>query len=97
MVLDWRRAHDVQAAQARVSGADGSRYDLLILGSGSTAFAAATRAKDLGKTAAMAEARTLGGTCVNRQESDRGGEDCLRRAPPALPGPHAGQPASQLP
>ncbi len=66
MVLDWRRAHDVQAAQARVSGADGSRYDLLILGSGSTAFAAATRAKDLGKTAAMAEARTLGGTCVNR-------------------------------
>lgn len=42
------------------------RYDLLILGSGSTAFAAATRASDLGKTAVMIEARTLGGTCVNR-------------------------------
>ena len=41
-------------------------YDLLILGSGSTAFAAATRAKDLGKTAVMIEERTLGGTCVNR-------------------------------
>jgi mercuric reductase len=41
-------------------------YDLLILGSGSTAFAAATRAKELGKTAVMIEARTLGGTCVNR-------------------------------
>jgi mercuric reductase len=41
-------------------------YDLLILGSGATAFAAATRAKDLGKTAIMTEARTLGGTCVNR-------------------------------
>ncbi len=41
-------------------------YDLLILGSGSTAFAAAIRAKDLGKTAVMTEARTLGGTCVNR-------------------------------
>ena len=40
--------------------------DLLILGSGSTAFAAATRAGDLGKTALMVEARTLGGTCVNR-------------------------------
>ncbi|HYK84187.1 MAG TPA: mercury(II) reductase [Ktedonobacteraceae bacterium] len=40
--------------------------DLVIVGSGSTAFAAATRAKELGKTVAMTEARTLGGTCVNR-------------------------------
>jgi mercuric reductase len=38
----------------------------LILGSGSTAFAAALRAAELGRTAAMAEERTLGGTCVNR-------------------------------
>ncbi|HEX9068287.1 MAG TPA: mercury(II) reductase [Ktedonobacterales bacterium] len=44
----------------------GNHFDLLILGSGSTAFAAATRARDLGKTAVMAEARTVGGTCVNR-------------------------------
>jgi mercuric reductase len=44
----------------------GERYDLLILGSGATAFAAATRARELGKTAVMTEARTLGGTCVNR-------------------------------
>ena len=42
------------------------RYDLLILGSGSTAFAAAIHTKDLGKTAVMTEGRTLGGTCVNR-------------------------------
>src|SRR5947209_5290965 len=41
-------------------------YDLVILGSGSTAFAAAIHAKDLGKTAVMTEGRTLGGTCVNR-------------------------------
>ncbi|MGQ0569383.1 MAG: mercury(II) reductase [Armatimonadota bacterium] len=41
-------------------------YDLVILGSGSTAFAASIRAAELGKTAAMTEARTLGGTCVNR-------------------------------
>jgi mercuric reductase len=40
--------------------------DLLILGSGSTAFAASLRAQELGKTAVMIEARTVGGTCVNR-------------------------------
>jgi mercuric reductase len=42
------------------------RFDLVILGSGSTAFAAALRALELGKTAVMTEERTLGGTCVNR-------------------------------
>jgi mercuric reductase len=41
-------------------------FDLVILGSGSTAFAAALRAAEHGKTAAMTEVRTLGGTCVNR-------------------------------
>src|SRR5438477_11155609 len=42
------------------------RYDLVILGSGSTAFAAAIAANELGKRAVMTEARTIGGTCVNR-------------------------------
>ncbi len=42
------------------------RVDLLILGSGATAFAAALRAAELSKTALMIESRTLGGTCVNR-------------------------------
>ncbi len=42
------------------------RFDLVILGSGSTAFAAALRAAELGKTAVMTESRALGGTCVNR-------------------------------
>ena len=41
-------------------------FDLVILGSGSTAFAAALRAQELGKTALMIEERTTGGTCVNR-------------------------------
>jgi mercuric reductase len=41
-------------------------FDLVILGSGSTAFAAALRAEELGKSAVMTESRTLGGTCVNR-------------------------------
>lgn len=42
------------------------QFDLVILGSGSTAFAAALRAAERGQTAAMTEVRTLGGTCVNR-------------------------------
>ena len=44
----------------------GERADLLILGSGATAFAAAARARELGRSAIMIESRTLGGTCVNR-------------------------------
>ncbi len=40
--------------------------DLVILGSGSTAFAAALTAQELGKTAVMTEERPIGGTCVNR-------------------------------
>ena len=42
------------------------RYDLVILGSGSTAFAAALHAAELGKSAVMTEFRTIGGTCANR-------------------------------
>ena len=42
------------------------KFDLVILGSGSTAFSAALRAQELGKTAVMTEERTIGGTCVNR-------------------------------
>jgi mercuric reductase len=43
-----------------------AKFDLVILGSGSTAFAAALRAQELGKTAVMTEERMIGGTCVNR-------------------------------
>src|SRR5919201_3788450 len=42
------------------------RFDLVILGSGSTAFAAALAAQEMGKTAVMTESRAVGGTCVNR-------------------------------
>jgi mercuric reductase len=42
------------------------KFDLVILGSGSTAFAAALRAQEMGKTAVMTEERVVGGTCVNR-------------------------------
>jgi mercuric reductase len=43
-----------------------AHYDLVIVGSGSTAFAAALRAQELGKTSVMTEERMTGGTCVNR-------------------------------
>ena len=43
-----------------------THFDLVILGSGSTAFAAALRAQELGKTTVMTEERIPGGTCVNR-------------------------------
>ncbi len=42
-----------------------AEIDLMILGSGSAAFAAAIRAAELGYSATMVERRTLGGTCVN--------------------------------
>ncbi len=47
-----------------VSGGDRD-YDLLILGSGSAAFAAAIKARDLDATVAIVERGTIGGTCVN--------------------------------
>ncbi len=40
-------------------------YDLLILGSGSAAFGAAIKARDLGARVAMIERDIVGGTCVN--------------------------------
>lgn len=40
-------------------------HDLVILGSGSTAFAAALRAQSLGAKVLMIEKSVLGGTCVN--------------------------------
>lgn len=44
----------------------GSRdYDLLVIGSGSAAFAAAIRTRDLGHRALLVEHGTIGGTCVN--------------------------------
>lgn len=41
-------------------------FDLVILGSGSTAFAAALTAQELNKTVVITEERPIGGTCVNR-------------------------------
>ncbi|MEX1209106.1 MAG: mercury(II) reductase [Acidimicrobiia bacterium] len=46
------------------SPSDGD-HDLLIIGSGSAAFAAAIKASELGARVAMVERGTVGGTCVN--------------------------------
>ena len=42
-----------------------STYDLIIMGSGSTAFAAALRATSYGARVLMFEKSVLGGTCIN--------------------------------
>ena len=47
-----------------ISGGEGE-FDLLVVGGGSAGFAAAIKAADLGARVAIAEASTLGGTCVN--------------------------------
>lgn len=43
-----------------------TKFDLVILGGGSAAFAAAIRAAELGANVAVAEGDVIGGTCVNR-------------------------------
>lgn len=66
--LRAERAETPRAASAGARAASGeghAGYDLLVLGAGSAAFAAAIRGRDAGYRVALAEAGTLGGTCVN--------------------------------
>ena len=48
-----------------LAGGKSVDYDLLVIGSGSAAFAAAIHASDSGRTVALVESDTVGGTCVN--------------------------------
>lgn len=66
-VLGIERIGERESADfAPVIGGDGSHdYDLIVLGSGSAAFAAAITATDAGARVALMEANTIGGTCVN--------------------------------
>ena len=57
-----RRSVDAHAPRR---AGDGESLDLLVIGGGSAGFAAAISAADLGATAAIVNAGTLGGTCVN--------------------------------
>src|SRR3989442_2761224 len=66
-------------------------FDLVILGSGSAAFAAAIKAADHGAKTAMIERSTLGGTCVNvgcvpSKNLLRAGEHTSYHQPRPLPG-----------
>jgi mercuric reductase len=45
--------------------AGGATYDLMVIGGGSAAFAAAIKGAELGARVAIVEQGTLGGTCVN--------------------------------
>jgi len=45
--------------------ADDSDYDLMTIGGGSAAFAAAIKAAELGARVVIVEKGTIGGTCVN--------------------------------
>lgn len=54
-----------ESPRAPVAPGGDTDYDLLVLGAGSAAFAAAIRGRDAGYRVALAEAGTLGGTCVN--------------------------------
>jgi mercuric reductase len=64
----YRAGHvePLAAAPGPQRRSDGSHHpDLVVLGAGSAAFAAAIRARDLGAQVALLEAATVGGTCVN--------------------------------
>lgn len=52
-------------ASKRVSTSSGDAYDLVVIGAGSAAFAAAIKARDQGARVAVVDRGTIGGTCVN--------------------------------
>lgn len=60
-----RVQNDPVAASPAVVSHTGADFDLVIVGGGSAAFAAAIKGADLGARVAMVEGGTLGGTCVN--------------------------------
>ncbi len=55
----------VESEPVAATDGDSDDFDLIIIGSGSAAFAAAIKARDLGGRVAMIERSTIGGTCVN--------------------------------
>ena len=61
-VLRLRRPAGEQGRRSLRADRD---FDLVIVGSGSASFAAAIAARELGRSVAMVEEGTLGGTCVN--------------------------------
>jgi mercuric reductase len=63
--VGYRLAETDQPVVVTEAQAEAGGYDLLIIGAGSAAFAAAIKASELGARVAMVERDTIGGTCVN--------------------------------
>lgn len=61
-VVQARRALE---PERRVPATEGADFDLMTIGGGSAAFAAAIKAAELGAKVAIVEQGTIGGTCVN--------------------------------
>ncbi|MEW6296486.1 MAG: mercury(II) reductase [Thermodesulfobacteriota bacterium] len=53
------------SGEQKIAERAGADYDLMIIGGGSAAFAAAIKGAELGATVAIVEESTIGGTCVN--------------------------------
>lgn len=52
-------------AERKAPSTEGADYDLMIIGAGGAAFAAAIKGSELGMRVALVESGTIGGTCVN--------------------------------
>jgi len=77
----------------------GAPYDLMVIGGGSAAFAAAIKGAELGAKVALVEAGTIGGTCVNigcvpSKTLIKAAELCYRSAYPKFEGLTACPPPS---
>jgi mercuric reductase len=77
----------------------GAEYDLMVIGGGSAAFAAAIKGAELGAKVALVEAATIGGTCVNigcvpSKTLIKAAELCYRSAYPKFEGLTACPPPS---
>lgn len=77
----------------------GAEYDLIIIGGGSAAFAAAIKGAELGARVAIVEGGTIGGTCVNigcvpSKTLIKAAELCYRSAYPKFEGLAACPPPS---
>ncbi|MBI3080886.1 MAG: mercury(II) reductase [candidate division NC10 bacterium] len=86
-------------AERRFAEEPGAEYDLMVVGGGSAAFAAAIKGAELGARVALVEAGTIGGTCVNigcvpSKTLIKAAELCYRSAYPKFEGLTACPPPS---
>jgi mercuric reductase len=85
--------------ERRAPKSEGADYDLMIIGGGSAAFAAAIKGAELGANVAIVEGGAIGGTCVNigcvpSKTLIKAAELCYRSAYPKFEGLTACPPPS---